>query len=77
MGKLCLGFKLMKENELLEFVILLLIENRSLRGYSLKEDKFNEYIDRCSNINKINKRYKQLLDKFLNNYALNKTEKSD
>lgn len=77
MDKLCLGFKLMKENELLEFVILLLIENRSLRGYSLKEDKFNEYIDRCSNINKINKRYKQLLDKFLNDYALNKTEKSD
>lgn len=67
----------MKENELLEFVILLLIENRSLRGYSLKEDKFNEYIDRYSNVNKINKRYKQLLDKFLNNYALNKTEKSD
>lgn len=77
MDKLCLGFKLMKENELLEFVILLLIENRSLRGYSLKEDKFNEYIDRYSNINKINKRYKQLLDKFLNDYALNKTEKSD
>lgn len=62
----------MKESELLEFVTMLLIENKCN-----KEDKFYNYVERNTNIKVFNKRYKKLLDKFLNDYALNKTEKSD
>lgn len=57
---------------MLEFVTMLLIENRCN-----KEDKFYGYIEKNTNVEVFNKRYKQLLDKFLNDYALNKTEKSD
>ena len=62
----------MKENELLELVAMLLIENRCNKG-----DEFYKYVEINTNIEICNKRYRQLLDKFLNNYALNKTEKSD
>lgn len=72
MDKLCLDFKLMKESELLEFVTMLLIESKCN-----KEDKFYNYIERNTNVKVFNKRYRKLLDKFLNDYALNKTEKSD
>ena len=62
----------MKESELLEFVTMLLIESKCN-----KEDKFYNYIERNTNVKVFNKRYRKLLDKFLNDYALNKTEKSD
>jgi len=59
-------------SEVLEFIIMLLIENRSL-----KDDKFSSYVSRHCNVETFNNRYKKLLDKFLTNYALNTTEKSD
>lgn len=57
-----------------EFMLMLLLENRSL-----KEDwnDFNSYLSKKCDINTFNKRYGELLDKFLTNYALNTTEKSD
>jgi len=62
-----------RENE--EFIIMLLIENRALLQ-SDRED-FLDYLKEHYNLEKFNERYTQLLDKFMNDYALNKTEKSD
>ena len=62
----------MKESEMLEFVTMLLIENKCN-----EEDKFYGYIEKNTNVKVFNERYKQLLDRFLNKYALNKTEKSE
>ena len=55
-----------------EFITFLLIENNCYNNI-----KFSDYIKNNYNVSEFNKRYKELLDKFLNNYALNKTEKSD
>lgn len=39
--------------------------------------KFSEHLSNNYDMDKFNKRYRELLDEFLNDYALNKTEKSD
>ena len=62
----------MKESELIEFVTMLLVENKCN-----KEEDFCRYFLKNSDRNEFNSRYKILLDKFLNNYALTKTEKSE
>ena len=55
-----------------EFLVLLLIENNCYNNI-----EFEDYIKKHYNVKKINKRYRELLDDFLNEYALNKTEKSE
>ena len=55
-----------------EFITLLLLENNCFNDI-----KFSDYISDNYDIKKINNRYKELLDDFLNEYALNKTEKSE
>ena len=55
-----------------EFIALLLIENSCFNDL-----KFSDYIKDNYNTKKFNNRYKELLDDFLNEYALNKTEKSE
>ena len=55
-----------------EFIVMLLIENNCFNNI-----KFADYIKEHYNIDKFNNRYMKLLDNFLNEYALNKTEKSD
>lgn len=71
MGKLCFDFN-MGSREKEEFIILLLLENNCFNNI-----RFADYIEDKYDSNKINKRYRELLDDFLNEYALNKTEKSD
>lgn len=39
--------------------------------------KFAEHLHDNYDMDKFNKKYRELLDEFLNDYALNKTEKSD
>ena len=55
-----------------EFIVLLLIENNCYNNI-----QFADYIKDKYDVSKFNNRYKELLDKFFNDYALNKTEKSD
>lgn len=55
-----------------EFITMLLIENNCFNDLN-----FNDYLKNNYNLNKFNKRYIELLDDFLKDYALNKTEKSD
>jgi hypothetical protein len=55
-----------------EFIILLLLENNCFNNI-----RFADYIENKYDSDRINKRYRELLDDFLNEYALNKTEKSD
>lgn len=55
-----------------EFAILLLLENNCYNSM-----QFANHIKDNYDIDKFNNRYRELLDKFLNDYALNKTEKSD
>lgn len=62
----------MKESELIEFIAMLLIENKCQ-----KEEKFYEYFVINSDEGIFNRRYNILLDKFLNSYALIKAEKSE
>lgn len=52
-----------------ELTIFLLLEG--------KPASIQEYIENNYDVSKINKRYEELLDDFLNEYALNTTEKSD
>lgn len=56
-----------------EFIIMLLIENRC---HSF-DFVFSDYLKENYDIEAFNKRYRILLDEFLSDYALNKTEKSD
>ena len=58
-----------------ECIIMLLIENRAL----LQNDReqFLDFLKERYDLNKFNERYKELLDNFMNDYALNKTEKSE
>ena len=65
----------MGANDKQEFIIMLLIENRSY--CSKDEGIFYDYLKEHYDLNKFNDRYRELLDKFLNDYALNKTEKSE
>jgi len=57
-----------------EFIIMLLIENQCKSGIS---NELYSYISDNYDISAFNDRYRELLDKFLNDYALNKTEKSE
>ena len=59
-----------KEKE--EFIIMLLIENNCYNNI-----KFSDYMKKYYDTKKFNSRYKELLDDFLNDYALNNTEKSE
>ena len=65
----------MGANDRQEFIIMLLIENRSY----CSEDKiaFYEHLKKHYDIDKFNERYMELLDEFMKPYALNKTEKSE
>ena len=62
----------MNSNEREEFIILLLIENNCYNNI-----KFSDYIKYKYNTVEFNKRYMELLDKFMKPYALNNTEKSE
>ena len=65
----------MGANDRQEFIIMLLIENRSLLP---NDDKiFFNYLKEHYDLNKFNERYMKLLDDFMKPYALNKTEKSE
>jgi len=65
----------MGSNDRQEFIIMLLIENRSF----LADDNGNffNYLKERYDLEKFNKRYLELLDEFLKPYALNNTEKSE
>ena len=65
----------MEENDRQEFIIMLLIENRSY--CSKDEGIFYEYLKEHYDIDKFNERYMELLDEFMKPYALNNTEKSE
>lgn len=62
----------MKDRERQEFIIMLLLENRSSFP-----DTFYEYLEEKYDLEKFNKRYLKLLDKFMKPYALNNAEKSE
>jgi hypothetical protein len=65
----------MGANDRQEFIIMLLIENRS---YCSKDERaFYEYLKEHYDIDKFSERYMELLDEFMKPYALNKTEKSE
>ena len=57
-----------------EFIIMLLIENQCKSGIS---NELYSYISDNYDTSAFNYRYRELLDKFLSNYAMNKTEKSE
>ena len=65
----------MGANDRQEFIIMLLIENRSY--CSSDKGDFYEYLKKHYDIDKFNKRYMELLDDFMKPYALNNTEKSE
>ena len=55
-----------------EFIIMLLLENLAHRDKDFLNYMYDRYEAKV-----FNDRYKELLDKFLEPYALNKTEKSE
>ena len=65
----------MGANDKQEFIIMLLIENRSY--YSDDERTFYNFLKDNYDLNKFNERYMELLDEFMKPYALNNTEKSE
>jgi nicotinamide riboside kinase len=65
----------MDANDRQEFIIMLLIENRTYTSSDGAE--FYKYMKKRYNLDEFNKRYMELLDKFMEPYALNKTEKSE
>jgi len=62
----------MGANDKQELIILLLLETRFH-----DRDDYHEMFKKEYNCDKINDRFNELLDKFLNEYALNNTEKSE
>ena len=62
----------MGANDKQELIILLLLETK----FHDRED-YHEMFKKEYNCDKINDRFNELLDKFLNEYALNNTEKSE
>ena len=63
----------MGANDRQEFIIMLLIENRS---YCSKDERiFYDYLKEHYDLNKFNERYMKILDDFMKTYALNNTEK--
>ena len=65
----------MGANDRQEFIIMLLIENRSLLPND--DEIFFNYLKEHYDLDKFNERYMELLDEFMKPYALNKTEKSE
>ncbi len=65
----------MGSNDRQEFIIMLLIENRSFLADD--DGNFFNYLKERYDLEKFNKRYLELLDEFLKPYALNNTEKSE
>ena len=61
----------MGANDRQELITLLLIENNCCDNIEL-----DDYIRKHYDVDKINERDKELLDEFLNKYALNNTGKS-
>jgi hypothetical protein len=62
----------MSTNKILELILLQEI------FYSFNTDiEYNEFLSKNYNVEKINSRYLELGKEFLNDYALDKTEKSD
>ena len=61
----------MTEQEKNDLILMLLVENLAIHDSS-----FSSYVNSL-NTEAFNKDYYILLDKFLNKYALNKTEKSE
>ena len=61
----------MGANDKQELIILLLLETK----FHDRED-YHEMFKKEYNCDKINDRFNELLDEFLNEYALNNTEKS-
>ena len=59
-------------SEVEEFTVMLLLENLAHRDKDFLNYMYNNYEAKA-----FNARYKELLDKFLEPYALNKTEKSE
>ena len=57
-----------------EFIVMLLIENRALKN---DNGKFLDFLEERYNLKPFNKRYTELLDEFMNQYALKNAEKSD
>ena len=64
----------MIKERMLEFITMLLIENRCIID---NNDMFIDFVEKNHDIKAFNSRYKELLDEFLKPYALNKTEKSE
>jgi hypothetical protein len=64
----------MVESDRREFIIMLLIENRSY--CSDDRNAFYNYLNKNYDLDKFNERYMELLDEFMKPYALNNTEKS-
>ena len=62
----------MGSNDRQELIILLLLETK----FHDSED-YHEMFKKEYNCDKINNRFNELLDEFLNEYALNNTEKSE
>jgi hypothetical protein len=62
----------MGSNDKQELIIMLLLENNCFNNI-----QFSDYIKKHYNSDKFNKRYKELLDKFLEPYALKYAEKSE
>lgn len=65
---------MISKNECIEFIVMLLIENRNHNDIS---GDFACFLKKRYNLDNFNGRYMKLLDKFMSEYALNKTEKSD
>ncbi len=65
----------MGANDRQEFIIMLLIENRSY--CSSDKGVFYDYLKEHYDIDKFNERYMELLDEFMKPYALNNAEKSE
>lgn len=65
----------MGANDRQEFIIMLLIENRSY--CSDDRGAFYNFLKDNYDLNKFNERYMELLDEFMKPYALNNAEKSE
>ncbi len=61
----------MIQERMQEFIIMLLLENLATNN-----EDFENYFHKHYDTVKFNNRYKDLLDEFLNEYALNTSEKS-
>ena len=70
--KLCSDFEIMIIERKLDILIL----KEILKDYA-EDVTYADFLDTNYDVSKIQKRYLELGKEFLNDYALNKTEKSD